>query len=182
MTLCARCAIKRVHVFSPTEERRKTFAAEMSKVCGVEVVPVAKPEEAAKGLDIVITATAAREPFLHGEWIAEGTHLNVIGSNYLSKAEVDVDTVRKANRIVVDSKDQARLEAGDLHFAYEKGALDWASVLELPSVVAGRSKGRESDAEITLFKSLGIAIEDLATAAKVYAKAKEQGVGKMLDV
>ena len=180
--VCKARPIRKVHVFSPNEERRRSFAAEMSKLCGVEVAPVARAEEAAKGMDIVITATTAREPILKGEWIDEGTHLNVIGSNYLSKAEVDVDTVRKANRVVVDSKDQARIEAGDLHFAIEAGALNWASVLELGHVVAGRFKGRESDSEITLFKSLGIGIEDLATAAKVYAKAREKGLGKMLEV
>jgi ornithine cyclodeaminase/alanine dehydrogenase-like protein (mu-crystallin family) len=180
--VCKVRKVKKVHVFSPNEERRKHFAAEMSALCGVDVVPVAQAEDAAKGMDIVITATSSREPFVKGEWISEGTHLNVIGSNYLSKAEVDVDVVRKANRVVVDSKDQARIEAGDLHFALEAGVLNWANVLELGHIAAGRVPGREDDSEITLFKSLGIAIEDLATAAKVYSEAKEKGLGKTLDV
>lgn len=180
--VCKVRKIKRIHVFSPNEERRNHFAAEMSALCGVDVVPVARAEDAATGKEIVITATTSREPFVKGEWISEGTHLNVIGSNFLSKAEVDVDVVRRANRIVVDSKDQARIEAGDLHFALEAGALNWASVLELGHLAAGRFPGRENDSEITLFKSLGIAIEDLATAVRVYAKAKEKGLGKILDV
>jgi ornithine cyclodeaminase/alanine dehydrogenase-like protein (mu-crystallin family) len=180
--VCKVRKIKRIHVFSPNEERRNHFAAEMSALCGVDVVPVPRAEDAATGKEIVITATTSREPFVKGEWISEGTHLNVIGSNFLSKAEVDVDVVRRANRIVVDSKDQARIEAGDLHFALEAGALNWASVLELGHLAAGRFPGRENDSEITLFKSLGIAIEDLATAARVYAKAKEKGLGKILDV
>jgi ornithine cyclodeaminase/alanine dehydrogenase-like protein (mu-crystallin family) len=175
-------AIDRACVFSPNEQNRKNFALEMSRVCGVEVMPVARPEEAVRGLDIVITATSAREPVLQGEWLSEGTHLNVIGSNYLGKAEVDVQTIRRANRVAVDSKDQARVEAGDLHFAVEDGALQWANVIELSHIVAGRVKGRESNPEITLFKSLGLAIEDVATATKVYAKAREMGLGKLLDV
>jgi ornithine cyclodeaminase/alanine dehydrogenase-like protein (mu-crystallin family) len=180
--VCRVRQITSVHVFSPNEERRKNFAAEMSTLCGVEVVPVSRPEQAAKGMDIVITATTSREPIVKGEWIGDGTHLNVIGSNFLSKAEVDVETVRKANRIVVDSKDQARIEAGDLHFAAEAGALNWTTVLELGHIAAGRFPGRENDSDITLFKSLGIAMEDLATAAKVYAHAKEKGLGKILDL
>src|SRR5262245_60531006 len=78
--VCKVRPIQQVKVFSPTEEKRKAFAAEMSQVCGVEIVPVAEPEEAARGLDIVITATSAREPVLKGEWIADGAHLNIIGS------------------------------------------------------------------------------------------------------
>jgi alanine dehydrogenase len=180
--VCKVRAIDRACVFSPNEPNRNGFAAEMSQVCGVEVVPVARPEEVVRGFDIVITATSAREPVVQGDWLSEGTHLNVIGSNYLSKAEVDVQTIRRANRIVVDSKDQARIEAGDLHFAVEEGVTQWANVIELCHIVAGRVKGRESDPEITLFKSLGLAIEDVSTAVQVYAKAKEKGLGRMLDV
>jgi alanine dehydrogenase len=175
-------SITQVKVFSPTEEKRQAFAAEMSRECGVEVVPVATPEEAARGLDIVITATSAREPVLKGEWIADGTHLNIIGSNFLGKSEIDIATLKRANRVVIDSKDQGRLEAGDLHLPIEDGVLHWANVQELGHIITGRFPGRESPTEITLFKSLGLAIEDVATAAKVYAKAKEQGVGRMLDV
>lgn len=175
-------SIRRAHVFSPNEDRRNAFAAQMSKECGIEVVPVAKPEEAARNLDIVVTATTSREPVLKGEWLAEGTHLNIIGSNFLGKAEIDLATIQKANRIVVDSKDQARIEAGDLMPAVEEGHLHWADVQELGQIVAGRFPGRENQKEITLFKSLGIGVEDLATAGRVYANAKEQGIGRMLDV
>ena len=180
--ICKVRPIKRVHIFSPNEERRKAFAAEMSAACTVEVVPVTQPDQAARGLDIGATATSSREPILFGDWLGPGTHLNIIGSNFLGKAEVDMTTVMKATRIVVDSKDQARIEAGDLHTAMEEGKIHWANVLELSHIVAGRFKGRENDQEITLFKSLGIAIEDLAVAAKVYAKAKEKGLGRMLDM
>jgi ornithine cyclodeaminase/alanine dehydrogenase-like protein (mu-crystallin family) len=180
--VCAVRSIRRVHVYSPNEGHRRMFAEEMSKLCHTEVVPVNQPQEAARGLDIVITATAAREPFLKGEWIAEGSHLNIIGSNFLGKSEVDVATIKRADIVTVDSKDQARLEAGDLHGPVEEGLLEWSNVLELGHIIAGRYPGRENDRQITLFKSLGIAIEDVATAAQVYAKAKERGIGRTLEL
>src|SRR5262245_37783920 len=162
VAVCKVRPIRHVSVFSPNEERRKNFAAEMSRECGVEVVPVARPEEAAHGLDVVITATSAREPILKGDWISPGEHLNIIGSNFLSKAEIDVATGKRANRIVIDSKDQGRLEAGDFHAAMEEGVLHWSKVHELGNIIAGRLPGRERPEEITLFKSLGLAIEDVA--------------------
>jgi ornithine cyclodeaminase/alanine dehydrogenase-like protein (mu-crystallin family) len=174
--------IRHIKVFSPNEERRKAFAAAMSRECGVDVVPVATPEDAVRGLDIVITATTAREPVLKGDWVAAGAHLNIIGSNFLGKAEIDVATVKRAHRIVIDSKDQGRIEAGDFHLPIEEGVLHWSNVQELGHIIAGRVPGRGRAEEITLFKSLGLAIEDVATAAKVYAAAKERGVGRMLDV
>jgi ornithine cyclodeaminase/alanine dehydrogenase-like protein (mu-crystallin family) len=174
--------LKRVTVFGPNEERRKRFAAEMSEECGVEVIPVSRPEEAAHGQDIVATATTSQEPILMGDWLAEGAHLNVVGSNFLGKAEVDLQTIRRAKRIVVDSKDQCRIEAGDLLPAVEEGFLDWAGVLELGHIISGRYPGRANEQEITLFKSVGVAIEDLATAVKVFVEAKSQGVGRMLTI
>src|SRR5262249_44355696 len=148
--------------FSPNEERRKNFAFEMSQMCGVEVMPAAKPEDAARNRDIVITATASREPVLHGDWLSEGTHLNIIGSNFLGKAEIDTVALKRVKKIAVDSKDQARLEAGDLMPAIEEGIIHWAEVLELGRIIAGRDAGRDNPKQITMFKSLGIAIEDVA--------------------
>jgi len=176
------CPVERVTVYSPNEERRTRFAKEMSATCRIEVLPAPKPEEAALNQDIIITATASREAVLFGDWIAEGTHLNIVGSNFLSKSEIDTQTVRRANRIVVDSKDQAHVEAGDLLPALEEGVLDWASVHELGQIIAGRFTGRQDAKEITLFKSVGLAIEDLAVAVRVFALAKQRGVGKVLDV
>src|SRR5438128_10555172 len=153
----------------------------MSTLCQCEVQPVPRPEMAAEDKDIVITATSSREPVLNGNWIAEGTHLNVIGSNFLSKAEVDAVAVRRCNSIGVDSKDQARLEAGDFVAALEEGAIHWADIHELGQVIVGRYTGRAHPEDVTLFKSLGIAIEDIAVAARVYAKAQAAGLGRRLE-
>src|SRR5205085_4107563 len=136
---------------------------------------------AAQDKDIVITATASREPVLNGHWVAEGTHLNVIGSNFLGKAEVDATTVRRCESIVVDSKDQARVEAGDFVQALEEGSIHWADIHELGQIIVGRYTGRAHPQDVTLFKSLGIAIEDVAVAASVYAAAQVAGVGRVIE-
>ena len=179
--VCKVRKISRVHVYSPNEEHRHRFAEEMSHVCETEVVAVAHPELAARNLDIVITATASREPVLHASWIAEGTHINAIGSNFLGKAELDAEAVRRCNLIVVDSRDQARIEAGDFTQPLEAGTLHWSDVRELGQVVVGRYNGRLHQHDITLFKSLGIAVEDVAVAARVYARAQAAGVGRTID-
>jgi ornithine cyclodeaminase/alanine dehydrogenase-like protein (mu-crystallin family) len=178
------CKVRRVRqasVYSPNEERRKQFAREMSELCQTEVVPVPRPEMAAEKKDIIVTATTSREPVLLGDWIAQGTHINAVGSNFLAKAELDAAAIRRCNAIVVDSKDQARIEAGDFQQALEDGSLQWANVRELGQVIVGRYTARKHPADVTLFKSLGIAVEDVALAARVYARAQEEGVGKVLE-
>jgi alanine dehydrogenase len=174
--------IERAHVYSPHEENRKAFAAEMSTACGIPVTAVATPEEAARNLDIICTATKAREPVLKGEWISPGQHLNIVGSNFLSKSEIDVDVVKRVNLIFIDHKDQGKQEAGDLVEALDQRVIEWIDVQELGRLVAMRAPGRQSPQEVTLFKSLGIGLEDIAVAAKVLAKATEAGIGKKLEL
>src|SRR5947209_3534865 len=179
--VCKVRKIRRVQVYSLNEERRRQFAEEMSRVCDTEIEPVPRPEMAAEDKDIIITATTSREPVLNGHLIAEGTHINAIGSNFITKAEVDAVAVRRCQSIVVDSKDQARLEAGDFVQAQEDGSISWADIHELGQVIVGRYTGRAHPEDVTLFKSLGIAIEDVAVAARVYAKAQAAGVGRVIE-
>ncbi len=181
LAVCKVRSISHVHIYSPNEEHRRAFAQEMAPLCGCDIDPVPRPELAATDKDIVITATSSREPVLHGDWLAEGTHLNVIGSNFLGKAEVDAVAVRRCESIIVDSKDQSRLEAGDFVHALEEGSIHWADVHELGQVIVGRFTGRAHAQDVTMFKSLGIALEDIAVASKVFAKAVEVGAGKMVE-
>jgi ornithine cyclodeaminase/alanine dehydrogenase-like protein (mu-crystallin family) len=181
LAVCKVRPIKQVSVYSRNEENRRAFCAEMTPLCQCPVEPVAKPEDAARNKDIVITATNSREPVLFGEWLCEGAHLNIIGSNFIAKSEIDVATIQRARTIVVDHKDQAHLEAGDFREALDRGLLHWKDVRELGTLVAGRCKGREDPNHITLFKSLGLAIEDIATAARVVAKAKENNIGRWIE-
>jgi len=181
LAVCKVRKISRVQVYSPNEDHRREFAAEMGPLCGVDIMPVPRPELAAEDKDIVITATASREPVFNGHWLAEGTHINAVGSNFLGKAELDTVAVRRCESIVVDSKDQARLEAGDFVQPLEDGAIHWADIHELGQVIVGRYTGRAHPQDVTLFKSLGIAIEDVAVAAKVYARAQAAGIGRTVE-
>lgn len=179
--ICKVRSINRVHVYSPNVENRSKFAQEMSDRCQTEVIAVNDPESAVRNLDILVTATTSREPVLHGSWVAEGSHINAIGSNFRGKVEVDVPTIQACSHIFVDSKAQARIEAGDFFPAIDENILEWSDVRELGKVLIGRYNGREHPHEITLFKSLGIAIEDVAVAGAVYQKAIEQNVGRQWE-
>lgn len=178
LAVCKVRPIKKAHVYGRDAERRKAFAAQLSQETGVEVVPVEKPEEAAKGLDIVITATTAREPALFGEWVGPGQHLNLIGSNFLGKSETDVEVFRRVQVVTVDSKEQAKLEAGDFVEPTKAGVLQWSDVLDFAPLFVGRYPGRESRDDVTVFKSLGLGIQDIALAVKVVELAKQQGLGR----
>ena len=179
--VCKVRKVRRVQVYSRNEEHRRQFASEMSELCLVEVMPVPRPELAAEDKDIVITATTSREPVFNGNWLAEGTHINAIGSNFLSKAELDPVAVRRCDSIVVDSKDQARIEAGDFAQALEDGVIHWADIHELGQVIVGRYTGRAHPQDVTLFKSLGIALEDVAVAARLCARARAAGAGRVIE-
>lgn len=177
MAVCAVREIKRVDVFGRNEDRRRRFCASLSEHCETEVVPVASPAEAVAGKDIIVTATTAQEPVFAGSDLADGAHINAIGSNFLQKAEIDVETVRRADRIVCDSIEQCQIEAGDFSVALEQGVTRWDAMSELSEVVAGRVTVRSSERETTLFKSVGIALEDVAMAGELLKRALEQGRG-----
>jgi alanine dehydrogenase len=176
--VCAARDIESVKVYSRSPENRARFCQEMSaRLGGMEIAPVERPEEVADA-DVIVTITASREPVLHGAWLKPGTHINAAGGNSILRRELDDEAVRRSSFIAVDSIDQAKIEAGELVMAVEKGLLTWERVRELRYVVSGEMRGRTGDDQITLFKSLGVAIEDVATAAVLYRKAKKLNVGK----
>ncbi len=178
LAMCKVLPVKKVLVFGRDAARRAEFATQLAAETGVEVVPVEKAEEAVRGHDIVITATIAREPVLLGEWVSEGQHLNLIGSNFLTKAEADIEVFRKATVVAVDSKEQAKTEAGDFVAALNSGVLNWGDVRDLAPLLLGKYPGRESPTDVTVFKSLGLGIEDIALAARAVELAKKQGIGR----
>lgn len=159
-----------VKVFSRTEDKRQAFARKMSARLGLPVEAVASAEAAVRGSEILITITNAREPVVFGEWLDPGCHVNAAGSNHVRRREIDSEVVRRAAIVAADSIEQAKLEAGDLTGAVEEGALDWNRVVEFSAIAAGKSAGRSSPEEITLFESQGLAAEDLAVAAYVYGQ------------
>jgi len=143
---------------------------------------VENPEDVIKGSDIVITSTTSSEPVFKGELIEKGVHINAIGGNFLFKREIDETVVRMSNIIVVESIEQSKIEAGEFLPSIEKGRFQWEQIHELGEVVVGKVKGRIRDEDITLFKSLGIAIEDVAVAAHIYEQAKNRGIGQELKI
>lgn len=171
--------LEEVRVYSPTPAHREAFARRMAEGLGLPVRAVDRPEAAAEGADILITITNAREPVLRGAWLRPGVHVNAVGSNALIRRELDLEAVLRADLVVIDDRDQGKIEAGDLLEPVERGLLQWSRVHELKEVVAGRV-GRGSPDQITLFKSLGIALEDVAVAARVYERALRQGAGERL--
>ncbi|MBI3953143.1 MAG: ornithine cyclodeaminase family protein [Chloroflexi bacterium] len=175
-------SLSEVRVFSRKAEHREACARELSTALRLKVVPVAEPKQAVQGCQIVATITTAREPVFEGTWLEPGTHINAAGSNYLIKAEVDNETLKRCAIIVTDTLETARLESGDLLGPIERGTVRWEQVWELGDVVAGLKPGRRSEQDITLFDSHGLALWDTAVAAEVYKQARAQGVGTEVGV
>ena len=167
LAICHVRPIRLVRVYGRDAARRTAFAAEMSTLTTAEVVAVDTSEAAVRDCDIVTCVTTSRVPVFKGEWLAPGTHVNAVGSNLLLKAEIDAATVERAGRIACDSIDQCRLEAGDFVPALQAGVFDWSRATELRDVLAGTQPGRTSPEQITLFKSVGLGLEDVAAAAVV---------------
>jgi ornithine cyclodeaminase/alanine dehydrogenase-like protein (mu-crystallin family) len=174
-------ALGEVRVWSRTPERAAEFCARMGSRLGLSLRPSASAEEACRGVDLIVTATSAREPVLKGEWIGPGVHINAVGSNQARRRELDGEAVGRCEVIATDLQEQARLESGDLIEAVAEGRLDWDRVGELGFILTGRTAGRISPGQRTLFKSNGVALEDVAAAALVYRRASGAGVGEKVD-
>lgn len=171
-----------VFVYGRDAQRRNQFSEEMSERLALNVYPAESAAAAVRTAEIICTATTSAQPVLHGEDLAQGVHINAIGANHAHKQELDESAVAKANLIFVDSLAQSQQEAGDLIIPFTKQPQRWSAVRELSDLVAGKAPGRGNDAQVTLFKSNGIAAWDLAVAEKVYALAKQKGLGRELPL
>jgi ornithine cyclodeaminase/alanine dehydrogenase-like protein (mu-crystallin family) len=180
--LCLARPIKRCYVYGRKREKREQFAAEMSAKLGIEVNPVDRPQGACADLPIVITATTSSAPVFDGNDLAEGAMVAAIGSNWPQRAEIDVHTVRRADNIVCDSIAACQNEAGDFREALQCGVFDWSRAVELADVVAGKAVARNNPQSVTLFKSVGLAIEDVALGGKLLELARVNGVGRWLEL
>lgn len=169
--------VEQVHAFSRDASRREQFANEMTARLGLPVIPVATAEEAVRGADILITSTTSTKPVVEGRWLAPGVHINAIGVNFAEKREIDAEVVARCGVIAADSVEQSKLEAGDLIQAFGNDASRWAGVRELAQIVSGKLPGRTDRAQITLFKSNGIAIEDVVVAGRIYELARQRRIG-----
>lgn len=175
--MCAVRPITRVRVWSRNAESARRFAAEAAAKLSIPVEAAPDPRDAVRGASIICTTTAATEPVLHGAWIASGAHVNAVGACTPAARELDTEAVRRAT-LFVDQRAAALAEAGDLLIPIREGALTPAHIAaEIGDVLAGTHPGRRASDEITLFKSLGLAVEDLAAAARLYANALVAGAG-----
>jgi alanine dehydrogenase len=170
--------LERIQAFCRDPERREQFAVEMTERLGIPVSAASSAEAAVKGADIVVTSTNSAQPVLDGRWLRPGMHINAIGSNYAHKAEIDAEAVLRADIVAADSVEQAKIEAGDLILAFGKDISRWQNVRELSDIMAGKFAARTNSSQITLFKSCGVATEDIAVAGRVYELARERGVGR----
>ncbi len=170
---CIRAALpdlERVVAYSRNAERLADFCKRL------DCEPGEYNKDAAEQ-DVVVTITTSRDPVLRGEWLQPGALVCAAGANRIQSRELDNAVLERATFVCCDSREQAQAEAGDLVEPVERGVLDWLEVHELSEVVAGETAGRQQDDDIVVFKSLGIAAEDLAVAALVVERARERGLG-----
>ena len=157
--------LSEVRVFSRDPAKRDAFAERLKRDLQLDARSAATAKDAVEGASIVVTVTTSSTPVFFGEWIEPGMHINAAGGNAASRAELDVPAVIRAEHLVVDSLEQSKIESGELINAGR-----WNDVVELASVVAGKAQGRNRSQDVTLFKSNGIGLEDIALAGYIYRK------------
>jgi ornithine cyclodeaminase len=171
-------SIRDVRVWSPTESSRLEFLREMQPKTAAAISIARSAREAVEGADIVVLATAARQPVVQNDWIADGVHVCAVGACRPDQREMDSALVARA-KLFVDSRTGATSEAGDVIIPMKEGAIDASHIAgELGEVAAGTRPGRTSPGEVTIFKSLGMAVEDVAAAHLAFTKASERGLGR----
>jgi ornithine cyclodeaminase len=174
--------IRRVRVWSRSGARAAAFAERACRETGLEVIACASVEKAVAGADIVCTITASRTPVLEGRWLSPGVHVNAVGASLASARELDSAAVAAA-RLFVDRRESALAEAGDYLIPLGEGAIDAGHILgELGDLIAGSVAGRAGRDEITLFKSLGLAVEDVAALRHIHEKARASGAGTPISL
>ncbi len=176
--VCAVRKVKDVRVFSPTAEHRDAFARHIERELKIAAQPAASGEAAVAEADIVITITKSAAPVLRANWLKSGAHVNAAGANAADRREVDAETVLRATVRATDHIAQAKEEAGEYRDLVAAGRLKWQDIVELGDILTGKAAGRRGPADITLFKSLGIALEDIAFADVIRRRAAERGIGK----
>jgi ornithine cyclodeaminase len=174
--------ITRIRVWSRNAGHTRQFAEQESRQHGIAVEPVETARDAVIDADLICTTTAANEPIVLGDWLKPGVHINAVGACVPTARELDTAAMLKS-RLFVDRRESALNEAGDFMIAKKEGALTDNHIRgELGEILLGHAQGRTAAEEITLFKSLGLAIEDLASAQHIYTKMLEKGVGTWVEL
>ena len=173
-------SIERIKIWSRSDETRNRFAEECSRKFGVRSAAVTTAEDAVAGADIVSTATFAKDPVFEAGWIAPGAHINATGSNHPQRRELPGEILERASLVAVDSFEQAKLEAGDLLLGLGAEFEKNPKVVELSQLVANPAAGRVESGQITIFKSVGLGVQDIAAAGFVYEEALKKGMGSKI--
>jgi alanine dehydrogenase len=184
--VCAVRPIRRAYIVTRTGEKDEAFCNRMAAELGIEISAVrGNPSEVQRAMmqsDIICTATNSQTPLFPGEWVQPGTHINAVGAYTRTMREVDTALIQRS-RVVVDHHSAAQTEAGDLLIPIAEGAFTYAEVAgTLGAVITGQVAGRTNDQEITLFKSVGLAMQDAVTAAQLYARAVSLGIGVTITI
>ncbi|MGD9066061.1 MAG: ornithine cyclodeaminase family protein, partial [Desulfobacterales bacterium] len=175
--ICEVRPIRQIYVYDTDSQSAREFSETASQDLKLPVMAVDSAHEVVISSDILVTATTAKEPVLDGNEVKPGTHINAVGYQGPTSRELDTITVKKA-RIIVDTYEGCMAEAGDLLVPIEKGEFSKEDIYaDLGDIICGHKKGRIDDTEVTLFESVGFALEDLVTASAAYHKAREKGVG-----
>jgi alanine dehydrogenase len=174
--------LQKAYVYDVVQEQGARFAADMTKELGFPVEAAADARSAVEAADIVVAATSAGQPVFEGAWLRPGTHINGIGSHAPAMRELDTATVKRS-RVIVDLRSAALAEAGDLMIPIQEGAITADHIAgDLAEVITGKVAGRTSPDQVTLFKSEGLAIQDVSVAQRVFDLARERAVGQEIAV
>ena len=179
--ICQVRGIKEIRAFSPTSEHRESFGQIMSNSLGVKVIPAESSEQAVKGSDIVVCIAATLETVLRGEWLSAGATAIAAGPTTWRAREVDDQVLTRADKIFVDSLEQAPTESGDISSAVDRGILQWSRLQELRHAVAKNLAGRDDSSQIIYAKLMGTGVADVAAAKLAYDRARAQGLGMEMD-
>jgi ornithine cyclodeaminase/alanine dehydrogenase-like protein (mu-crystallin family) len=170
--------LREVRVWSRKEDRRQAFAARCAEKFGLNVKATESAHACVDGADIIVTATASKTPVIESEWILPGTHINAAGSNWAQRRELPTALVCDRNALIaVDSVEVGKIESGDLLIPQQERGLPSLPAVELSEIVAGKKTGRAHVDQITIFKSNGLAAEDIAVAGYIYEEALRRGLG-----
>jgi len=173
--------IEKVYVYDLSKDTSKEYSKQMSRKLGIDVIPISTPNKAVEGCDIIITASTSRTPVFDGKLIQEGTHINAIGSHTPITRELDTFTIKKA-KIVVDQIEASLREYGEILIPIKEGNISPDHIYaEIGEIITGKKEGRSNENEITVFKSGGLAIQDIAIAHLAFTKAVKKMVGTRID-
>ncbi len=180
--VCAVRPIEQVFIVTRTGEKDLNFGLRLERRLGVRAHSLRDPRTAVESADIICTATNATEPLFNATWVQEGAHINAVGAYTRSMRELDGRLLENA-RVYVDHHVAAQAEAGDIMIAVDQGALSYDQVVgDLGALLTGAVEGRRHAGDVTIFKSVGLAMQDAVTAARVYANALTAGVGRQITL